>query len=208
MKSILVVSILIVAVLSTESNDSHQCNIPNQETHNQTCACDKDFTAGYKNYLKEVVYNGNSIIYTKYSDYIYKNDEMDIHLVKTDHFGKMLYMDGYVQSSDADKHVYHESLVQPAFLYFKGKPKRVLIGGGGELMTAAEVLKHKTVEVVDMVDISKETVEECKTELFSFHDDSWKDPRLKIVYSCVYEYLKNYKGEPYDIVIMDIEDPT
>merc|ERR1719319_1425848 len=66
----------------------------------------------------------------------------------------MLIIDRRTQSSQKDEFVYHESLVHPAMLAHQN-PKTVFIGGGGEGATAREVLKHKSVERLVMVDIDK-----------------------------------------------------
>ena len=44
----------------------------------------------------------------------------------------------------------------------KSAPKTVFIGGGGELATAREVLKHNTIERLVMVDIDPEVIDVCK----------------------------------------------
>jgi len=65
-----------------------------------------------------------------------------------------LFLDGKVQSSEVDEWVYHELLVHPAMLMHPN-PKTVFICGGGEGATAREVLRHKSVEKLVMVDIDK-----------------------------------------------------
>lgn len=132
--------------------------------------------------------------------------------------GKCLFMNGYIQSAEADSHIYHESLVQPALALVQGtvgrKPKRVLIGGGGELVTAYECLKHKSVEQVDMIDIDGRVLDMAKKQLQAFHFDSWKDERLNLVVDDVHKFVTDFiakkddKTELYDVVIMDICDPT
>jgi len=66
----------------------------------------------------------------------------DIDIVDTPFFGRMLIIDGDVQSSEKDEFIYHEAMVHPAMLLHP-HPRRVLIMGGGEGATAREVLKHK-----------------------------------------------------------------
>lgn len=61
----------------------------------------------------------------------------EIVLYDTQHFGKVLFIDGLPQSNQADEHVYHETMVQAAMLLHPN-PKRVFIGGGGEYATARE----------------------------------------------------------------------
>jgi predicted membrane-bound spermidine synthase len=92
------------------------------------------------------------------------------------YFGKTLITDGKTQSTQFDEFAYHESLVHPAMLNFtynnnhhhhqqqqhhqengqSSGPKTVFIGGGGELATAREVLRHASVEKCIMVDLDGE----------------------------------------------------
>ena len=67
---------------------------------------------------------------------------------------QVLLLDGKAQSAEADEWVYHELLVHPAMLLHPA-PRRVFIAGGGEGATAREVLRHRCVERVVMVDIDK-----------------------------------------------------
>ena len=80
----------------------------------------------------------------------------DISVIET-FFGRTLVTDGKTQSTQFDEFTYHESLVHPSLLNFtsrnNSKPKTVFIGGGGELATAREVLRHTSVEKCVMVDL-------------------------------------------------------
>ena len=61
----------------------------------------------------------------------------DVLIAVTRPFGKGVFMDGNGQSFACDQGVYHEALVHPAMLLHP-KPRRVLIGGGGEGATLRE----------------------------------------------------------------------
>ena len=54
-----------------------------------------------------------------------------VEVLETGPFGRCLIIDGLMQSSDVDEHVYHECLVHPALLAHPN-PKNIFIGGGGE----------------------------------------------------------------------------
>ena len=84
-------------------------------------------------------------------DFQAKSDFQDVKIIKTTQFGKTLVLDGKTQSASNDEHIYHESLVHPAMLLHPC-PRTVYIGGGGEMATAREILRHKSVEKVVMVD--------------------------------------------------------
>ena len=70
-----------------------------------------------------------------------KSDFQDIQIVTTAEFGRTLVLDHKTQSAARDEHIYHEALVHPAMLMHPN-PKTVYIGGGGEMGTAREVLRH------------------------------------------------------------------
>ena len=49
-------------------------------------------------------------------------------------------------------------------------PKNVFIGGGGELATARECLRHSAVEHVTMCDLDKLVVDTCRTQMPEWND--------------------------------------
>jgi len=129
-----------------------------------------------------------------------------IGIIELVNFGKVLTLDGFTQSAQKDEFIYHESLAHPALLHHPN-PKTVFIGGGGEMATAREVLKHKSVEKLIMCDIDKQVVDlSCK------HLEEWggnevfKDPRFECHYEDAKKFVEEYKGK-FDVVIMDIADP-
>jgi len=118
--------------------------------------------------------------------------------------GVCISLDGDIQSCESDEHMYHEALVHPAMLAHHN-PKTVLIMGGGEGATAREVLAHKSVEKVVMVDIDEEFVELCKTHIPSWGASAFSDERLEVLYMDINEYLATC-NEKFDIVIGDLID--
>jgi len=67
---------------------------------------------------------------------------------------RIIFLDGVSQSLGKGTEAYHEALVQPA-MFAHEHPRRVAIIGGGEGATLREVLKHKSVEKVVMIDIDE-----------------------------------------------------
>jgi thermospermine synthase len=133
----------------------------------------------------------------------------EVQVIKTS-FGKTLVTDGKTQSTEMDEFVYHESLVHPPLIKAGeegGGPKSVFIGGGGELATAREVLKHKSVQRVVMVDLDATVLEVCRRHLPEWGgEEVANNPRLELVIGDAYEYLNNC-NEKFDAIIMDISDP-
>lgn len=128
----------------------------------------------------------------------------DVEIVETPSYGTMLLLDGLVQSSEDDEHAYHEALVHPGMIAHEC-PKDVLIIGGGEGATLREVVRHRSVESVVMVDIDGELIEMCKEHLDVWHQGSFEDPRAELVVGDGRAFLQE-TGRSFDVVILDITD--
>ncbi len=98
-----------------------------------------------------------------------KTQYQSVMLVEFTRFGKGLIIDGKVQSTIYDEHVYHESLVHPIGISLDPSPKSVLILGGGEGATLREALKYNSVEKAVMVDLDEKVIEFAKNELKEWH---------------------------------------
>lgn len=144
------------------------------------------------------------------------SDFQQVSVIETS-FGKTLVTDGKTQSSQVDEHVYHESLVHPSLIRIgldnhdssssEIGPKRVFIGGGGELATAREVLRHKSVKEIVMVDIDEVVLELCKKYLPEWGGEAVaSNPRLNLIIGDAHQYLMNCQDK-FDVIIMDISDP-
>lgn len=146
----------------------------------------------------------NKIYHSTNSDY------QQIDVIDT-YFGKTLVTDGKTQSTQFDEFAYHESLVHMALLNFthynKRGPKTVLIGGGGELATAREILRYTSVEKCVMVDLDEKVVEVSLAHLHEWGGRGVKsDPRFELIIGDAYAYILNCE-DTFDCVIMDISDP-
>jgi len=137
--------------------------------------------------------------------YLGKTDFQKVQIFRSHSFGKILVLDDDIQSSEFDEFIYHESLVHPAMLTHP-KPAKVLIIGGGEGATLREVLKHRTLERVVMVDIDRILIELCQKYLPEWSKNSFQDKRLIMIFQDAREYLLNSKEE-FDIIISDLIDP-
>jgi spermidine synthase len=118
-------------------------------------------------------------------------------------YGRMLFLDGELQSASADEHVYHETLVHPA-MAAHGAPARVLVVGGGEGATVREVLRWPTVQRVDWVDIDGQLVDLCR-EFLGWAPTVYDDPRVRYRAQDIGEALPTLGS--YDVIIVDLPDP-
>lgn len=149
----------------------------------------------------------NSLRLIKFSKIILSRESkhQKIDIIETLDFGLMLFIDGKAQLSELDEYIYHESLVHPT-LFSHPCPKKILIIGGGDGGALREVLKHKTVEEVILVDIDKEMIELSKKYLFKINRNAFEDERVSIVIDDGRKYLSNTDAH-FDIIIIDLTDP-
>jgi spermidine synthase len=142
--------------------------------------------------IKKVIYSG-------------RTELQSIEIVDTMSFGVCLVLDGKIQSSERDEFIYHEALVHPAMLS-QACPETVFIAGGGEGATLREVLAHKTVKKVVMVDIDCKVIDICRRFLPKFHQGSFDDPRLKLCFADARGHLQE-TNDRFDVAIMDLVEP-
>ncbi len=143
--------------------------------------------------IERIIYSGKSKFQT-------------VEIIETASFGKCLILDNKIQSSEKDEFIYHEALVHPAMIAHP-HPEVVFIAGGGEGATLREVLAHRTVKKVVMVDIDEEVIDICKKFLPSLHQDSFNDNRVNFYLADAKEYLTETK-ERFDVIIMDLPEPV
>ena len=113
-----------------------------------------------------------------------------VEVFETDTWGNFMTIDGMAMLSEKDEFVYHEMISHPA-LFAHPNPKRVLIIGGGDGGTAREVLKHASVEHVDMVEIDEAVVRASK--LFMPHVGDFDNPKLHVLYEDGIAFMKNVR---------------
>jgi spermidine synthase len=129
-----------------------------------------------------------------------------VEIVESPKFGKMLILDGKIQSAALDEHIYHEALVHPAMLLHPD-PRRILILGGGEGATLREVLRYRSVEQAVMVDLDEEVVTLCRQYLPEWSAGAFEDPKASVVCEDARQFLKRPIGL-FDVIIQDITDPV
>jgi len=119
-----------------------------------------------------------------------------------------LFIDGNLQFSSVDEHRYHESLVHPAMSATPGT-RRVLILGGGDGMTAREVLKYEHVQRVDLVDLDAEMVRLFKERDFlaALSNRALSSPRLQVHVRDAGKFLEQ-SSETWDVIFLDLPDPN
>ncbi len=127
-------------------------------------------------------------------------------IMETAAYGKLLVLDGRIQSSQAEDFIYHEALVHPGMLACDHAPESGLVIGGGEGATLREILRYPSVKRGVMVDIDGEVVELCKKHLPEMHQGIFEDPRADVRHEDARAYLER-SSERFDFITIDLVEP-
>lgn len=126
-------------------------------------------------------------------------------IATTGRFGEALFIDGSLQSTKSDEHIYHEMLVHSLFAGLQSR-NRVLILGGAEGCTLREVLKWHDVTHVTQVDWDESLVGHFRNDE-SWNGGAYRDSRVTVVCNDAIQWLDTSK-EMFDAVIVDLCDPS
>jgi spermidine synthase len=127
-----------------------------------------------------------------------------IEIIENRDYGRVLFLDGLLQTTDKDEFYYHEMLVHPA-LSSHPAPRRVLIIGGGDGGTLREVLKHP-VERAWMVEIDGQVIEACRKH-FGWIEEPLAGGRAELVIGDGNVFVRETK-ERFDVILVDSSDPV
>lgn len=138
-----------------------------------------------------------------------------LHEVRTEHqhlvifenprMGRVMALDGVIQTTEADEFIYHEMLTHVPILAH-GAARRVLIIGGGDGGMLREVSKHRSVEHITMVEIDATVVDMCKEFLPEHSKGAYDDPRLNLVIDDGMRFVATTE-QKFDVIISDSTDP-
>lgn len=119
-------------------------------------------------------------------------------------FGNVLTLDGLMMVTERDEFFYHEMITHIPMLTHKN-PENVLVIGGGDGGTVRELLKHKSVKHIDMVEIDGVVIEASK-KFFPSVACELNNPKVSVLVQDAIDFIKN-KTDEYDVVLIDSTDP-
>jgi spermidine synthase len=129
----------------------------------------------------------------------------DLIIFENPYFGRILALDGVIQTTERDEPCYHEMLAHVPILAH-GAAKEVLIIGGGDGGALRDVLKHDTIDRATMVEIDRSVVDMCAEFMPSLSDGAFDNPRADIVITDGVKYVKE-TDRRFDVIIVDSTDP-
>ena len=127
------------------------------------------------------------------------------------------YINGRLQFSSNDEHIYHSMLVYPALSVADPQPK-VLIVGGGDGLALRDVLQFEP-ESVTLIDLDQELVEffspasnmqHYRSALVQLNEQAFADSRVEVVIGDAFlevDKLRD-KAKNFDAIIVDLPDPS
>ena len=121
-------------------------------------------------------------------------------------FGRALMLDDIVQTTERDEFIYHEMIVHVPLLAH-GAARRVLVIGGGDGGAIEEILKHRAVEHVRLVELDAEVIAASRKYLPSICGEAFDDPRLALTIGDGAAHLARC-ADRYDVIIVDSTDPV
>jgi spermidine synthase len=127
-----------------------------------------------------------------------------IEVVENRTYGRVLFLDGLVQTTDRDEFFYHEMLAHPA-LTTHPRPRSLLIVGGGDGGLLHQTLAYPLERVV-LCEIDPEVIRISKA-YFPWLRQSLGDRRVELVLADANTYVLG-SGEQFDIILVDSSDPV
>jgi len=134
-----------------------------------------------------------------------KTEHQDLVIFENQALGRVMALDGVVQTTERDEFIYHEMMAHIPLLAH-GQAKRVLIIGGGDGGMLREVSRHQQVEQITMVEIDAGVVDFCRQYLPNHSAGAYDDPRFKLVITDGVEFVSQCT-EKFDVIISDCTDP-
>ncbi len=130
----------------------------------------------------------------------------ELAVLDTLQFGKMLVLDGMVQTTVKDEFIYHEMITHVPLMTHPN-PQKVLVIGGGDGGTIKQIIKHPGVSRAVLVEIDEEVVTACKEHLPEISGGALDDPRVEVIFTDGLEYVKSCKGQ-FDVILVDSTEPV
>lgn len=130
-----------------------------------------------------------------------------------------LYINGRLQFSSIDEHIYHTFLVHPT-LAASARHNKVLIIGGGDGLGLKQALRWQP-EQVTLLDLDADLVKLFKSPdtdmpenltqaMLALNGDALNDPRVTIINDDAFNGVDKLiaTGVKYDAIIVDLPDPS
>ena len=141
--------------------------------------------------LKETLFEGKSAY-------------QDVKVFETENYGKMMTLDGVIQSTERDEFAYHEMIAHLP-LFSHPNPEHVCVIGGGDGGVLREVVKHPSVKHAVLCDIDDVVIAQSRVHLKHL-SVGFDHPKCEVLCGDGLAFLRD-KENAYDVIIIDSSDP-
>jgi spermidine synthase len=129
----------------------------------------------------------------------------DLVIFESHDWGRVLALDGVVQTTTGDEFCYHEMIVHVPILAH-GAAREVLIIGGGDGGCLREALRHEHVARVTQVEIDEGVIELSRRWLPSLNAGAFNHSKARVVIADGAHFAAECTDK-FDVVIVDSTDP-
>ena len=129
-----------------------------------------------------------------------------------------LYINGGLQFSENDEHIYHQMLVTPVMLA-SARHEKVLLIGGGDGLALRDILRWQP-RSVTVIDLDKDMTDifggkdisvpaELRDKILKMTANSFADKRVTLINTDAFLHVDKLlaKNKQYDVIIVDLPDP-
>lgn len=134
-----------------------------------------------------------------------KTDHQHLMIFHNAFLGRVMTLDGIVQTTEKDEFIYHEMMAHVPLFNHAGA-EQVLIIGGGDGGMLREALKHANVKKVVMVEIDAAVIDMAKQYLPNHSAGAFDDDRAEIIIADGMDFVRNTEMR-FDVIISDSTDP-
>lgn len=129
-----------------------------------------------------------------------------VEIVRTEGYGRGLFLDGRIQHVEGDEYIYSEGMVHPAMALLGTRARRILCIGGGPGGIVRELVKYRHVERIVQMEIDGEIVELSRKYFPHITRGAWDDRRVEVMIGDALRLLDE-RGEVFDLIINDASEP-
>lgn len=129
------------------------------------------------------------------------------------------FIDGDLQFDSRDEHIYHEALALPALLTALSRSRsknalscalKVLVIGGGDGLTARELLRSEHVTHLHLVDYDPQMIKLAQSQFSAINKNSLADSRVTVYEADARQFVQKAvaDGVRYDVIVSDLTSPS
>jgi spermidine synthase len=119
--------------------------------------------------------------------------------------GRFFTLDGLMMVCEKDEWIYHDMITHLP-MAVNPEIKRVLIIGGGDGGTVRELVRYRTIESIDLVEIDRRVVE-LSQQFLPELTKGLSDPRVSLYFEDGVEFVDKTESGIYDLILIDSTDP-